>query len=370
MSVSLNHRAIPGPGSIDPDTSARYGVPWSTAVPLAVGLGLADGYWMMSLRGAIGAINRSQGPFADWLFESTLSVPLYLAVVLACFMVAVRWFGPALVTARAVATTAVLVVVATTAVGLAELSASAAYDYHLQGSQTQMMDDMAGGHCGAACLAATNHSALEVQIRGLLLGSRLLLITNLVLVAWLVAARGGRLPVTRVTPSAHRWRPPTVPRTRVELARLGIVAALLGAGIVHAAVAIGQLTTWPLAALFFLVLSGAEAVLAIRLALDAARPSLTLAAALAATTLAAWLSTRVFGLPLTPVSGVPAHVMLPGWAVCSLDVVILAAAVGQLRTASRIPRPVPRLTLTHPAWAAGLTVCAMTVFGLAATGPL
>ena len=51
----------------------RLGVPWLTVLPLAAVMAYADGFWMMSLRGAVGAIERTQEPFTSWWRESTLA---------------------------------------------------------------------------------------------------------------------------------------------------------------------------------------------------------------------------------------------------------------------------------------------------------
>ncbi len=351
-----------------PQAPGWSGVPWSTVLPIAIALGYADGYWLTSLRGAIGAIERTDSPYANWLFESTVSVPLFVCAVLGAITLACRWFGPGLRSGWTAAATGLLVVAAGTVVGLAEITASAAYDYHLQGGQVQFMDNMAGGHCSAACIATTNAAQLTVEQRGLLVGGKLLIITNVVLVAWLVALRGGRILVSRAARSTARPRRLAAPSSQADVVRLVIVAALVGAGVVHAVVAIAHLTTWPLAALLFLVLSGAEAVLAVRLVLDARRSALRAAAVLAAATLALWLYTRVFGTPLAPVSGVPGHLLLPGWAVCVLDGVVLAGALGLLLAGRRLAAR--RVALAHPAWLGTLTVLTITIFGLAATGPL
>ena len=47
--------------------SRGLAVPWFTVVPLAVVMAYATGFWLVSLRGAIGAIERTQEPFASWL---------------------------------------------------------------------------------------------------------------------------------------------------------------------------------------------------------------------------------------------------------------------------------------------------------------
>ena len=87
-----------------------------------------------------------------------------------------------------------------TIAGIAELVASSAYDYHLQSIQLRMMNSM-GGLCTGDCLAQQQHATLAAHVRGVLYVSRPLLITNLVLVAWLVAMWGGRL---KVSPGAGR----------------------------------------------------------------------------------------------------------------------------------------------------------------------
>jgi hypothetical protein len=46
-------------------------VPWSLVLPLAVVLSFANGFWMVTLRGAPGSIERTSAPFASWLREST-----------------------------------------------------------------------------------------------------------------------------------------------------------------------------------------------------------------------------------------------------------------------------------------------------------
>ena len=109
---------------------------------LAVVMTYADGYWLASLRGAVGAIERTQSPFASWLRESTVVLPVFVFAVLGALTLALRWFGPVAGRPRAVATTALLVVAAGTIVGLAAIVASSAYDYHLQSAQMRLMGVM------------------------------------------------------------------------------------------------------------------------------------------------------------------------------------------------------------------------------------
>jgi glucan phosphoethanolaminetransferase (alkaline phosphatase superfamily) len=174
----------------------RPSVRWFTVVPLAVVMAYADGFWMTSLRGAVGAVERTQEPFATWLRESTLSLPVYVLAVLGVLTLAARWFGPALRTPKTVVAAALLIVAAGTVVGIAELAVSSAYDYHLQSSQVQRMSSMPGMESMSSTMGSTaqqQQASLNLQVRTVGFGSGLLLVTNLVLVGWVVAARGGRL---------------------------------------------------------------------------------------------------------------------------------------------------------------------------------
>ena len=91
-----------------------------TVLPLAVVMAYADGFWMMSLRGAVGAIERTEEPFASWLRESTLVLPVFVFAVLGALTLALRWFGPALRRTRTVLTAALLIVAAGTVAGVAD----------------------------------------------------------------------------------------------------------------------------------------------------------------------------------------------------------------------------------------------------------
>jgi glucan phosphoethanolaminetransferase (alkaline phosphatase superfamily) len=170
-------------------------VPWLTVVPLAVVLAYADGFWMISLRGAVGSIERTGEPFVSWLRESTLLLPVFVLAVLGALVLAARWFGPALRKPKTVVATALLVVAAGTLVGIAALAASAAYDYHLQSTQLQFMGSMRSMASMPAMAQEQEQASLGLQVRAVGLGSGILLVTNLVLVGWVVALKGGRLDV-------------------------------------------------------------------------------------------------------------------------------------------------------------------------------
>lgn len=192
-------------------------VPWLTVLPLAVVMAYADGFWMTSLRGAVGAIERTQQPFASWLRESTLSLPLFVLAVLGALTLAARWFGPVLTKPKTIVASALLIVAAGTLAGAGEVAASSAYDYHLQSNQIQLMNTMAGmmEKTSTASMpgmdsTTTNGSipqqkqaTLTLEARALALGSALLLATNLILVGWVIALRGGQLNLTTTRQRAH-----------------------------------------------------------------------------------------------------------------------------------------------------------------------
>jgi hypothetical protein len=165
-----------------------------TIVPLAVVMAYADGFWMMSLRGAVGSIERTQEPFASWLRESTLSLPVFVVAVLGALMLAARWFGPVLRSTRTIVASALLVVAAGTMVGVYEVATSAAYDYSLQSGQAQLMSSMDTTSTGVGP-GQQQRASLVLQVRAVGYGSGILLATNLVLVGWVVAIRGGQLKV-------------------------------------------------------------------------------------------------------------------------------------------------------------------------------
>ena len=100
--------------------------------------------------------------------------------------------------------TALLVAAAGTVAGLAVAVASAGYDYYLQAGQADVVA-ATHGHSGAVsptdptCTGscAVDQATLEVHARGLAYSVPLLLTTNVVLVGWVVALRGGRLDARR-----------------------------------------------------------------------------------------------------------------------------------------------------------------------------
>jgi hypothetical protein len=99
---------------------------------------------------------------------------------------------------KTVVATGLMVVAAGTMVGIYEVGTSSAYDYQLQSSQLQVMGATHTlDHAGAGkSMALQQKASLGLQVRAVGYGSAILLVTNLALVGWVVAMRGGRLKVS------------------------------------------------------------------------------------------------------------------------------------------------------------------------------
>lgn len=174
-------------------------VPWPTAAVLAVLLCYADGFWLTSLQGAVGAISRNQRPFANWALHSTLMLPVFAVAVVAALAFAQRRFGAAPHTRARTTRTALLVAAAGTLVGVLQTAASTVYDYQLQSAQLLSTEAShfhtlvpdTPGTCGGVCESL--NLTFDVDVRGIGYLAVVLLVTDLVIVGWIVAMRGGRL---------------------------------------------------------------------------------------------------------------------------------------------------------------------------------
>ena len=184
-----------------PLAASRKAIPWATVLTFAAVLATADWFWVVSLRGAVGAIERTSHPFVAWLQGSLLLTPLFAFAVLGALALAYRWFGPVLRRPRTVIATSLLVVAACTLAGAGALILSGAYDLRLQLGQLNHMPSM-GVQCVDSCLQAQKDATLALQLKALGAGSVILLVTNLLLVVWMVAVRGGRLSVGKERPAS------------------------------------------------------------------------------------------------------------------------------------------------------------------------
>ncbi|GAA2499376.1 hypothetical protein GCM10009858_42140 [Terrabacter carboxydivorans] len=355
-------------------------MPWLTVVPLAAVLAFADGFWVTSMRGAVGAVGRGQGPFTTWWHQSTVLVPLYVCGVIGALALALRWSRRGRQRRLGLLATSLLVVLAATLVAVAQMAAGAAYDYHVQSDELQMMS-MLRGDCRADCLERLRQDTMWLQVRATGLGAGLLLVTNLGVVAWFVMIFGGRLDAVRRgrrTARGLRTSKPPVPYAVGALRRLrtspagaaaelrGLLAAtLVGGAAIHVAVAPEHLEEWPAAGVFFIVLTVLQAGAAAALWRRPGRDVLFLVAAISAGPVVVWAWSRAWGLPLGPDPFVPEPVGLPDCAAGALELSAVVLAVVLLRRGTALagrpemPDHVSRLAVT--------AVLAVTVIGIAAT---
>ena len=350
--------------------STRTGVPWGTVLPLAFVLAFADGFWMTSLRGAVGYIERTQTPFTSWLRESALGVPLFVLAVLGALTLALHWFGPNL-RGRSVLAAMGLVAAAATVVGLAEIAVSSAYDYHLQVRQLQTMHEMC---TTTGCEDPRLQASLQLQVRAVGMASLLLLATNLVVVGWVVALSGGRLNVTRDRRARGRSGRVGTAAARLDTRSWALVTALVGSAVIHAAVVPEHVTEWPAAAGFFVGLAAAQVTIAAMVVLEA-RASLRLAAAVSLVPLLLWLASRTTGMPFGPEVGTPEHIGLADVAAGVLEVVALVLAVLLLRARGRVGSGTEPRDGTPTRWRSAhlralvvVALVAITTIGVAGSG--
>jgi hypothetical protein len=164
-------------------------------------------FWMVSLEGSVGFVGRFDSPFADWVRHSLLMLPVYLAAVaLTLAVVRRRTFGRT--ARRATATGILALTLVTTVVGFADVAVNSAYDYHRQSIQLQNVKSThftapielpgqvstqatADGSCDVLCQQL--RQTLSTHLKALSYVAVVLLASNLFLVGWVVAARGGRL---------------------------------------------------------------------------------------------------------------------------------------------------------------------------------
>jgi hypothetical protein len=177
-------------------------IPWLTVLVLAALMAYVDGFVVTSTEGAVGAIGSNDSPFTSWLRDSTLALPVFIFAVYRMLAWSSRRYGPGLRRPRAVLVTGLIVVAVGSMVGVAEVAASGFANYELQAEQlreTQSVHGHATPVAGAAdadaCtgLCASLDATAAAHVRAAEYASALVLAANVVLVGWVVAARGGRL---------------------------------------------------------------------------------------------------------------------------------------------------------------------------------
>jgi hypothetical protein len=294
-------------------------------LPLAVVLAFANGFWIIALRGAIGAIERTSAPFSTWWHESTLLVPVYVVAVLAAFLLAQRRFGPRPQGFRPVAATVATVALAATTAGTLLLIASSWFDFRLQRTDLHHMGAVHPG-CDPTCAAARVQATLNLELKGIWIGLLLMLVTDLLLVALVVAFRGGDVVLAKPPR-------PASPRRR-EDARLVLAAGLLGAAAIHAAVAPEHLRHWWAAGVFFMALAVAEAATAAAVLARAPAlrvPALWAVVVVSAVPLLVWTVSRTAGLSFGPQGAHPGLLGVSDVLSGALSLTTLAIAVVLLR---------------------------------------
>jgi len=158
-------------------------------------IAFVDGFWVTSLQGAVGAIERRQPPFHRWLRDATMMLPIYVAAVVGAAVIARRLVGRHRSALAKFGATALLVTVVSCGVGIAEVAASSAYDYHLQTTHIALSDHLrhqhttpatpaAAGTCTGTC--AERQATFNVHVRAVTYASLVMLITNAVLVLWML----------------------------------------------------------------------------------------------------------------------------------------------------------------------------------------
>jgi hypothetical protein len=267
-----------------------------------------------------------------------------------------------------------------TIVGVVQLVISSMYDYQLQSDELTVMGSMHGS-CNAGCLNQLQQAQISTLFKAGLIVAGLLLVSNLVLVGWILAMRGGRLAVATgrppvddaemlrsAAPSSDQDAVLVMPRpapTRVDDVRLLLVAALLCSAHLHVAVIPEHLTGWGAAALLLLLLAAAEVAASAMLLQRQRRGMLVVAALVAVVPLVLWLYSRTAGLPFGPVAGSAETFGVPGTVAAILEVVTLLAALLLLRRTEWLARR-PSAS-AHARALLVLAVIAVTFIGIAGT---
>jgi hypothetical protein len=184
---------------------------WLTVAVFAFAFAYVDGFWVTSLQGAIGSLERSRPPFQRWLRDSTLMLPVYVGAVIVALLLTRRWVGRSRRSLAQIGTATVLIVGICTLVAVAEVANSSAYDYRLQTEHLDEVEALNHAHApegqvlpvadadsdanSEVCvgLCAAKRSTRQLHVRAVTRASVVLLLTNSLLVIWLLALRGGQL---------------------------------------------------------------------------------------------------------------------------------------------------------------------------------
>jgi hypothetical protein len=183
-----------------------------------------------------------------------------------------------------------------------------------------------------------------------------------VLVAWVVALRGGRMDVTATRRRTSRAlsRP-----SQVDDLRLVLAAGLVGGAVVHAAVVPAHLREWNAAGVFFILLTVVELAVAGLVLARPGRMALLATAGACLVPLTVWAYSRTLGLPFGPEAGVPEPIGLSDTVASVLGLGTLLATVVMIRARTRTER---LFTTPHASRLLLVAVVATTVVGLGGSG--
>ena len=330
-----------------PDRSvaaATVHVAWGLVVSCALAMGFLDGFVVVALRGVAGSIERTDHLFVSWVRETLLVLPVYVAALLVAVMLISRRPARGRPYRHPTVTMLGVIAAAGTLVAMGWATASSAYDLRLQRHEFLDMPAMQTA-CTGACAERMQRAAFTLQERTLGLAAVTFLVGNLVMVLWVYALRGGVvLPATHPSSSPRTPRPGTtggplarrrwwkVVRSdrRADLVAVMAVSMLCAAPI-HLAVVPEHLAEWPLAAVFFLLLSLAELGAGALVLVRRSRLVVVAAGLLAVLPLALWTLSRTRGLPFGPEPGAAEAVGFADVAACTLELVTLAACLFLLR---------------------------------------
>ena len=191
----------------------RLPVSWISVGLFTVLISYANGFWVTTVQETVGSIERLQSSYGRWLRDSTLMLPVIFLAVVAALALAHR------IAANSrwkLLISALLVVGFATTVSMAEVGISAAYDYrlqsnyltgkhssHLVGAAKSAADQAAKTgitpKCGTVC--TQQHRTLMSHLRAARYAAIAMVISNIIIVAWALAIRGGKL---WIRPGARR----------------------------------------------------------------------------------------------------------------------------------------------------------------------
>jgi hypothetical protein len=213
--------------------------------------------------------------------------------------------------------------------------------------------------CGADCIARLQSDSFWLQAHAVGYGAALVLLTNVLVVGWMVAMRGGRLHVV-----ANR----TARASRVDDRSLGLAGALVGAAVIHVAVVPDHLLEWAAAGIFFVVLAVVQLLVGAAALLRPGRLVWLASVVVAAGPIVLWAVSRTVGLPLGPEPGVPEALGMSDLACAVLEAAAVALALSLRSRASR--EDGATAPSAHRTALVVLAMLAVTLVGVAANGML